>query len=178
VTATYDDYRRALTRWRDLPAGVAVDLDQARLTHDRAGVLADDAITAADAAASKTLRALEAQLAAARLALEPLGKSNLIPPRIRPSGGVRAATGDDVLRAQQALAAAVNQVRHVAQAEIGRMEAESGWQAREAADRRRSAEEAADRAAAAAVRRKRLIQVGVAAALVLAVLIVIVAVSL
>jgi hypothetical protein len=178
VTDTYDDYRRALTELRELPTLAAADLDHSRQTHVRADALADEAISAADTAGSGTLRAIEAQLAASRLALQPLGRSNLIPPRIRPSGGARTANRDDILEAQRCLAGAVNRLRQAAQAELGRTEAENGRLARESAERERLAREAAERVAAAASHRKRLLGFGVAAALLLIVLIVIVAVSL
>jgi hypothetical protein len=178
MTTTYDDYRRALAQLSDLPSRIAADLNETQQTHVRAGALADGAVSAADARASAAMTAIQAQLAAARQALEPLGKQNLIPPRIRPSGGANTATRDDVLKAQQSLAAAVNQLRLAIQSEIERTRAESERLAREEAERNRLAREAAERASAAAARRRRQIQVGVAAALVLAVLIVIMAVSL
>lgn len=174
MTSTYDDYSRALTELKDLPARLAADLDEAKKTHNQATALADKAVTAAEAAAADTAKAIEAQLAAARTALEPLGKANLVPPRTRGSGGSKpGATRADVAEAEQALAAAVNQVRYAVQAQIARTEAENQRLAREAAERERLAREAAERAAAAAARRKKLIQVGAVAALVLVVLIVI-----
>jgi hypothetical protein len=168
MTATYDNYCHALAQLRDLPSRTAADLDHSRETHARADAMAYDSISAAEATASETLRVVEAQLAAARTALEPLGKSNLIPPRIRPSGGAGTATRDEIRRVQHSLAAAVNQVRQVAQSEIERIES----------DRRRLAREAAERHSAAAARRKRLIRAGVAAAAVVVVLVVILAISL
>lgn len=174
MTSTYDDYRRALTQFKDLPTRLAADLDQAKKTHGQATALADKAVTAAEAAVADTTKAVEAQLAAARFVLEPLGKANLIPPRTRASGGKNnAATRADVAEAQQALAAAVNQLRYAVQAQIAMIEAENQRLAREAAERERLAREAAERAAAAAARQKKLIQVGAAAAMVLVVLIVI-----
>jgi len=161
---TYDDYKRALALLRDLPSHTSADLEHARQTHAQASALADRAGSAADASASSAIRAVEAQLSAARAVLAPIGRSNLIPPRIRPSGGVSRATRDDVAQAHQALATAVNHLREVVRAETTRIEAESGGLAREAADREHMARGAAERAAA---RRKKLIQFGVAGVLVL-----------
>jgi len=173
MTTTYDDYRRALTQLKDLPARTAADLDQAKKTHDQAIDLADKAVTSSEAAAADTTKAVEAQLAAARSALEPLGKSNLIPPRTRASGSKMAATRVDVAEAQRALVAAVSQLRYAVQAQIARTEAENQRLARETAERERLAWETAQRAAAATSRQKKLIQVGAAAAAAALVLIVI-----
>jgi len=173
MTPGYDDYRKALAQLKDLPSRMAADLEQAKKTHNQATALADNAVTAADAAAADTTKAVEAQLAAARSALEPLGKSNLIPPRTVASGSKTAATRADVAEAQQALAAAVNKVRYAVKAEVERTEAENQRLAREAIERERRAREAAERAAAAAARRKKLIQASAATALALVILIVI-----
>jgi hypothetical protein len=171
---TYDDYKRALTMMRDLPGRTSTDLEQARQAHTQASALADRAASAADASASGAITAVEAQLNAARAVVAPLGRSNLIPPRIRPSGGVSRATRDDVIQAQQALAVAVNQLREAVSGEMTRMQAESARLAREAADRERMARQAAERAAA---RRKRHIQFGAAGVLVLLLLVVIVIIA-
>ncbi len=170
MTTTYDDYRRALTQLKDLPARMAADLEQAKKSHAKATGIADKAVMAAGAVAADTIKAVEAQLAAARTALEPLGKSNLVPPRTRGSGSKGNATRADVAEAQQALAAAVNQVRYAVQAQIAWTEAENQRLAREAAERERLASEAAERAAAAAARRKNLIRLGAAAAFAVVVL--------
>lgn len=167
MTAAYDDYRHALARLRDLPGRTTVDLDHIRQAHVQASALADQAVSAADASASGAITAVEAQLAAARAVLDPLGRSNLIPPRIRPSGGASNATRDDIARAQQAVAAAINHLRRAVQAEIRRIESENERLAREAADRERRTREAAERAA----RRRKLIQLGTAGVLVLLLLI-------
>lgn len=168
---TYDDYKRALVLLRDLPGRTDADLEHARQTHAQATALADSAATAADSSAAGAIAAVEAQLTAARTVLAPLDRSNLIPPRIRPSGGVGRATRDDVAHAQAALATAVNHLREAVRAEMARIEAESGRLTRAAGDRERMAREAAERAAA---RRKKLIQFGVAGVLVLLLLIMIV----
>lgn len=174
MTSTYDDYRRALTQLKDLPAQLGADLDQAEKGYGQATSLADKAITEAEAVAADTTKAVEAQLTAARSAIEPLGKSNLIPPRSRASeGSNRAVTRADVAEAQQALAVAVNQLRYAVQAHIQRTEAENQRLASEAAERERLAREAAERAAAAAARRKKLNQLSAATAIVLVILIVI-----
>lgn len=171
---TYDDYMHALALLRDLPGRTDADLEHARQTHAHAAALADSAASAADASASEAITAVEAQLSAARTVLAPVDRSNLIPPRIRPSGGVGRATRDDVARAQQALAAAVNHLREAVRAEMTRIEAESGRLTTAAGDRESMAREAAERAAA---RRKKLIQFGVAGVLVLLLLIVIVTIG-
>lgn len=170
---TYDDYKRALAVLHNLPGRTTADLDHARQTHAQANVLADKAVSAADASALSAMTAVEAQLTAARAVLAPLGRSNLIPPRIRPSGGVSRATRDDVAEAQQALAAGVNHLREAVQAEMTRIEAETRRSSREAADRERMAREHAAREAAerAAARHKKHIQLGVAGVLVLLLLI-------
>jgi cobalamin biosynthesis Mg chelatase CobN len=175
MTTDYAAYREALAQLKDLPARMAADLEQAKKAHNQATALADQAVMVADAAAADTTKAVEAQLAVARSALEPLGKPNLIPPRTRASGGRKtAATRADVAEAQQALAVAVNQVRSTVKAQVERTEAENQRLAREAIERERLAREAAEQAAAAAARRKKLIQVSAATGAALVVLILIV----
>lgn len=163
MTATYNEYRRALDSLLVLPAQTAAELDHARKEQERAAQLAQQAVSSAQGISANANKAIEAQLAAARGALEPLGKSNLIPPQIRPSGGLMAATRDDIAQAQQALAHGVNTLRKVVQDEIARIEAENERLAREATERERAAREAADRAAAARARRRHLMQAGAAA---------------
>jgi hypothetical protein len=177
VTTTYDSYRRALAQLKDLPSRTAADLEHGKRSHDHAGALADDAVRTADAAADDMLKAIEAQLTSARSALEPLGTSNLVPPHIRPSGGVTTASRDDVAKAQQSLAAAVNQLRQAVQSELHRSEVDHERLAREAAERERLARDAGERTTAA-VRRKQLIRLGVAGAVLLAALVVILIVTL
>ncbi|HET9893934.1 MAG TPA: hypothetical protein VFQ44_03275 [Streptosporangiaceae bacterium] len=178
MTTTYDGYLRALTQLRDLPDRIAADLDETKQTRIRADALANGAVATAEASASATLKAIEAQLAAARAALVPVAKSNLVPPRIRPSGAAKTATSGDVIRAQQSLAVAVNRLRQAVQSEISRSDCERERLARAEAQRKRLAREAAERIAAAAARRKRLIGAGIGLTLVLAVLIVVLVVSL
>ena len=169
VTIAYDDYRRALDRVRDLPAQTAAELGDARQAQDRAGLLAERAVATAQLTADDATKAIEAQLAAARTVLELVDKPNLIPPHIRPSGGPKTATRDDIASAQQALAAGVNTVRQVVQAEIKRIGLEAAERLRAA----RAAADAAARTAAARARRRRLIKIAVFTAVPTAILIVI-----
>jgi hypothetical protein len=172
VNTSFDDYRRALAALRDLPVRAAADFEHARQTHAQASSFADRAASAAGASASGAVRAVEAQLSAARAALEPLGRANLIPPRIRPSQSFASATREDVAKAQQELAAAVNYLREAVRAEIRRIEGDNERLAREAVERERLAREAAERerlardaAERAAIRRKKLIWSGITAVL-------------
>jgi hypothetical protein len=174
TTGPYNDYRRALERLRDLPGRASADLEQASQQHLRASALADQATDDAEASASGSTAAIEAQLTAARAILAPLRKANLIPPRIRPSGGVSSATRDEVGDAHQRLAAAVNHLRLAVSAEQDHIQSERERLAREAAERQRKAQEAADREARAqaaarlaAMRRRRQIQFGIAGAILL-----------
>lgn len=160
MSVSYSDYRDALIKMRDLPGQNAADLDQVRQARARAEVLADDARSAAEIAASAAMKAIEAQLAAARTALEPLGRANLIPPRILPSGGTTTASREDVSRAQRALTAAVDRLRQASSAELQRAEDERRRLARQEAERARLAREAAERAAAAARTRRLVLIVG------------------
>jgi hypothetical protein len=178
MTVNYEDYRRALLQLKELPSRTAADLEHAKQTRAQADALADKAVSSADDAAADTLKAIEAHLTASRAALEPLGRSNLVPPHIRPSGGIATATRDDVAKAQQGLAAAVNALRQIVKAEIQRIESENERLAREGAERERLAREAAARVAAAAARRKKLIRLGAVGTMLLVVLIVILIVIL
>lgn len=178
MTIGYDDYRRDLLRLRDLPGQLTADVDQAKQSEAAAIDLAARAVSASDTTAANALTFVESQLAAARTALEPLGKADLIPRQIRASGGISSATRHEVTQAQHALAAAVNQVRVLVQAEIRRVESENDRLARAAAYRERLARDAAERAAAESLRRTRIIQAAAAGAALLTVLIVILVVSL
>lgn len=173
MTATYDDYRRALADLKELPALTAGDLKRAADAHSRARELAEKSETASQRMTADSLRAIEAQLAAARAALDSLGTSNLVPPQMRPSGGVHTATRDDIAEAQETLAASVHQLRQAVESEIRRGEAENARLVREAAERERLAREVAQRASAAEARRRMLIRLGVMACVALVVLVVI-----
>jgi hypothetical protein len=173
----YNYYRCVLEGLRDLPGRTSADLEQARQDHLWASALADRATGDAEASSSGSTAAIEAQLTAARANLAPLGKANLIPPRIRPSGGVGSATRDEVADAHQRLAAAVNHLRLAVSAEQEHIQSERERLVREAAERQRKAQEAADREARAqaaaelaAMRRKRQIQLGIAGAILLVLL--------
>lgn len=181
MTGTYNDYRRALEGLRDVPGRTSADLEQAREEHLRTSALADRAAGDAEASASGAMAAVEAQLTAARAVLGPLGKASLVPPRIRPSGGVSSATRDEVADAQQRLAVAVNHLRLAVSAEEERIRSGTERLAREAAERERRAREAADRERRAqaareraSLRRKKQVQFGVAGAVLLLVLVIIV----
>lgn len=171
-----DDYRRALAEIAELPAQFAAALNQSKLTHARAIAVADQAVESADALSSDSLRSVEDQLADARTVLGRLGKANLVPPHIRPSGGAAGGTRDDVAAAQQALAVSVNCLRQAVEDEVRRAEVEERERAREAAERAQLAREAAERAAAAMVHRKKILRLSsfVAVFLALAVIVLVI----
>lgn len=173
MTVTYGDYIRALQRLRDLPEQTESGFQQAGHAYAHAVDLAARATTAANAAGEETTDAIEAQLKAARAALESIGRASLIPPRIRPSDIPKAATSADVAEAQKALSRAVTVVRDSVQAELRRIEIENERLAREAADRLKLEKEAAARAAAQRARRRRLMQISVATAVTTVILLVI-----
>ncbi len=156
MTDSYQQYRGLLLTARDLPAQTARELTDAERTYARATQLAAQAVDSADAAADEADRQIQAELTVARTALEPLGQSTLIPPRIRPSDERMSATRADIAGARNELAAAVESLRRAVAAQI-RHQAEQDRLAREAAERERAARDAALARAAALARRRRLI---------------------
>jgi hypothetical protein len=168
---TYTDYRENLRQLQVLPESLIKDLARADRARDEAVALADKAVTDAKAVQAATTEFVTAQLSTARGVLEPVGRSNLVPPTVKPSLAKQTSvTRTDVSQAQQRLAASVNTLRQAVQAEARRQESEAERAAREAAERERLAREATARAAAAAARRQKLtraIAIGLTALLLL-----------